>query len=58
MDVEVARLSDSADIIPLMVSERLMDVKQNYAPNLGSSSHLEGGRKPGVSSPAYTRDII
>ncbi|MCI9139158.1 MAG: single-stranded DNA-binding protein [Lachnospiraceae bacterium] len=30
VDVEVARLSDSADIIPLMVSERLMDVKQNY----------------------------
>ncbi len=30
VDVEVARLSDSADIIPLMVSERLMDVKQDY----------------------------
>lgn len=30
VDVEVARLSDSADIIPLMVSERLLNVKEDY----------------------------
>ena len=30
VDVEVARLSDSADIIPLMVSERLLDVNGDY----------------------------
>lgn len=30
VDVEVARLSDSSDIIPLMVSERLLNVKEDY----------------------------
>lgn len=30
VNVAVKRLSDSVDIIPLMVSERLMDVTQNY----------------------------
>lgn len=30
VDVRVVRLSDSMDIIPLMVSERLMDVKADY----------------------------
>lgn len=30
VEVEVARLSDSADIIPLMVSERLIDVEEDY----------------------------
>ena len=30
VDVEVARLSESADVIPLMVSERLLDVTQSY----------------------------
>ena len=30
VDVEVQRLSDSTDIIPLMVSERLMDMEQDY----------------------------
>lgn len=30
VDVEVQRLSESADIIPLMVSERLLDVEQDY----------------------------
>lgn len=30
VDVSVSRLSDMADIIPLMVSERLVDVTQNY----------------------------
>ena len=30
MDVEVERLSDSTDIIPVMVSDRLIDVTQNY----------------------------
>lgn len=30
VDVSVNRLSDMTDIIPLMVSERLVDVKQNY----------------------------
>lgn len=29
VDVQVSRLSDSSDIIPLMVSERLMDVTQD-----------------------------
>ena len=30
VDVRVERLSDSADLIPLMVSERLLDVTQSY----------------------------
>ncbi len=30
IDLLVTRLSDSADIIPLMVSERLMDVQEDY----------------------------
>lgn len=30
VDVEVSRLSDSTDLIPLMVSERLMDVTADY----------------------------
>lgn len=30
IDLLVPRLSESADLIPLMVSERLIDVKQNY----------------------------
>lgn len=30
VDVKVQRLSDSADIIPLMISERLNDVTQDY----------------------------
>ncbi|MGN0156883.1 MAG: single-stranded DNA-binding protein [Lachnospiraceae bacterium] len=30
VDVEVARLSDSSDLIPMMVSERLMDVSRDY----------------------------
>lgn len=30
VDVEVQRLSDSMDLIPLMVSERLMDVTQDF----------------------------
>ena len=30
LDVEVARLSDSCDIIPLMISERLIDVEEDY----------------------------
>ena len=29
-DVEVERLSDSVDLIPIMVSERLFPVKENY----------------------------
>ena len=29
-DVEVARLSDSSDVIPMMVSERLLDVNGDY----------------------------
>ena len=30
VDLEVNRLSDQADVIPLMVSERLVDVTENY----------------------------
>lgn len=30
LDIRVSRLSDSADVIPIMVSERLMDVKKDY----------------------------
>ena len=30
VDVSVGRLSSSHDVIPLMISERLMDVKQSY----------------------------
>ena len=29
-DVEVARLSDSSDVIPMMVSERLLDINGDY----------------------------
>jgi len=30
VDVEVARLSDSSDVVPVMVSERLLDVNEDY----------------------------
>ena len=30
VDVEVARLSESSDVIPVMVSERLLDVNADY----------------------------
>ena len=30
MDIEVCRLSNSCDIIPVMVSERILDVKADY----------------------------
>ena len=30
VDVSVQRLSDSSDIIPVMISERLIDVTQDY----------------------------
>lgn len=30
MDVMVKRLSDSADVIPVMISERLIDVTEDY----------------------------
>ena len=30
MDVSVQRLSDSSDVVPVMVSERLIDVTQDY----------------------------
>ncbi|WP_310603960.1 single-stranded DNA-binding protein [Anaerosporobacter sp.] len=30
VDVSVGRLSNSSDVIPLMISERLMDVKKSY----------------------------
>ena len=30
MEISVGRLSDSNDVIPIMVSERLIDVKQDY----------------------------
>lgn len=30
LEIEVKRLSDSSDIIPLMVSERLMDITKDY----------------------------
>ena len=30
VDIEVSRLSESSDIIPLMVSERLLDVEADY----------------------------
>jgi len=30
MDISVGRLSESSDIIPIMVSERLVDVKKDY----------------------------
>ena len=30
VDIQVYRLSDSVDIIPLMISERLLDTTQNY----------------------------
>ena len=33
VDVAVNRLSEQADIIPLMVSERLLDIHQDYTGN-------------------------
>lgn len=38
VDVSVNRLSDMTDIIPLMVSERLVDVKQSYIGQLVEAS--------------------
>ena len=38
VDVEVERLSDSTDLIPVMVSERLLDVNQDYTGQLISVS--------------------
>lgn len=39
VDVNVPRLSDSSDIIPLMVSERLIDVEADY---IGQSIMVQG----------------
>lgn len=39
VDIKVLRLSDSFDIIPLMVSERLIDTSQNYS---GYNIHVNG----------------
>lgn len=39
LDVEVNRLSDQADIIPLMVSDRLIDVSKDYS---GSTVNVTG----------------
>ncbi len=39
MDVLVKRLSDSEDVIPVMVSERLIDVKEDY---VGESIRIQG----------------
>ena len=30
VDISVQRLSDSSDVIPVMISERLIDVTQDY----------------------------
>ena len=30
MDLSVSRLSEQADVIPLMISERLIDVTRDY----------------------------
>ena len=30
VDIEVERLSDSSDIIPVMISERLINVEEDY----------------------------
>ncbi|MBQ3664563.1 MAG: single-stranded DNA-binding protein [Lachnospiraceae bacterium] len=38
VDVSVNRLSDMTDVIPLMVSERLVDVSQNYIGKLVEAS--------------------
>ena len=35
MEISVGRLSESNDVIPIMVSERLVDVKQDYTGMLG-----------------------
>ncbi len=39
VDVEVERLSDSTDIIPVMMSERLIDVNQDY---IGANIAING----------------
>lgn len=39
MELSVNRLSESSDIIPVMISERLLDVEQNY---IGKYAHIQG----------------
>lgn len=39
MELSVNRLSESSDIIPVMISERLLDVEQNY---IGKYAHVQG----------------
>ena len=39
LEISVNRLSDSCDIIPVMVSERLIDVSRSY---IGLYAHIQG----------------
>ena len=49
IDVSVNRLSDMTDIIPLMVSERLVDVKQSYIGQLVEATGPSTARTAGRS---------
>lgn len=63
VDVQVNRLSDSVDIIPLMISERILDKTQNY---VGSKVAVSGqfrsynsheGRKNKLVLSVFVREI-
>lgn len=63
VDLEVNRLSDQADIIPLMISERLIDVSQDYigytieaAGQFRSYNRHEGNRNRLVLS-VFVREV-
>ena len=63
VDLEVNRLSDQADIIPLMISERLINVKEDYIGSTVEASRQfrsynrhEGGRNRLVLS-VFVREI-
>jgi len=63
VDLEVNRLSDQADIIPLMISERLINVKEDYigstveaSGQFRSYNRHEGGRNRLVLS-VFVREI-
>ena len=63
VDVEVERLSDSTDLIPVMVSERLLDVNQDYTGQLISVSgqfrsyNRHEGKKNKMVLSVFAREI-
>ena len=62
VDLSVNRLSEQADVIPLMVSERLMDVHKDLrgAPSRGMGQFRSYNRHEGVKPPdavCFAREI-